>query len=56
VQRLRRDNVVYRPLDGTDAVSPIILSIRKGDKSPEIGRILRLLKELYRKEGITFGA
>lgn len=56
VERLRRDNVVYRPLDEPGAVSPIIMSTRKGDRSPEITRILKLVKEMYRKEGITFGA
>lgn len=56
VERLRRDNVVYRPLDEPNAVSPIIMSTRKGDPSPEIGLILRLVKEMYKKEGIAFGA
>ena len=56
VERLRRDNVAYRPLDEPEAVSPIIMSTRKGDKSPEIALLLRLLREIYRKEGITFGA
>ncbi|TCZ57294.1 LysR family transcriptional regulator [Roseicella aquatilis] len=56
VERLRRDNVVYRPLDEAGAVSPIIMSTRKGDRSPEIGLVLRLVQEMYRKEGITFGA
>lgn len=55
VERLRRDNVVYRPLDEEKAVSPIIMSSRKGDKSPEIALILRLIREMYRKEGIAFG-
>jgi hypothetical protein len=31
VEGQRRDNVVYRPLDEEKAVSPIIMSIRKGD-------------------------
>jgi LysR family transcriptional regulator, benzoate and cis,cis-muconate-responsive activator of ben and cat genes len=56
VERLRRDNVVYRPLDEADAVSPIIMSSRKADRSPELGLMLRLIKEMYRKVGITFGA
>ena len=56
VERLRRDNIVCRPLGEQGAVSPIIMSTRKGDRSPEIGRVLRLVKEIYRKEGIAFGA
>jgi len=36
VEGLRRDNVAYRPLDEEKAVSPIIMSTRKGDQSPEI--------------------
>ncbi len=56
VERLRRDNVVYRRLDEPGAVAPIIMSTRKGDRSPEIGVILNLVKEMYKQEGITFGA
>jgi len=55
VERLRRDGVVYRPLNVPEAVSPIILSRRRGDPSDEIDRILRMVKEIYRKDGITFG-
>jgi LysR family transcriptional regulator, benzoate and cis,cis-muconate-responsive activator of ben and cat genes len=55
VERLGRDNVAYRPLDEEKAVSPIILSSRKGDKSPEITLILKLIREIYRKAEITFG-
>ena len=55
VKRLRRDNVAYRQLDEEKAVSPIIMSSRKGDKSPEIALILRLIREMYRTEGIAFG-
>ena len=55
VERLRRDNVVYRSLKEPSAVSPIIMSTRMGDKSPDIALLLRLLREIYRKEGITFG-
>jgi DNA-binding transcriptional LysR family regulator len=56
VARLRRDNVEYRQLDEEKAISPIIMSTRKNDQSPEIALILRLIREMYRKEGITFGA
>ncbi len=55
VERLRRDNVVYRRLDESGAVSPIIMSTRKSDRSPEIGLVLRIVEEMYKKEGITFG-
>ena len=55
VERLRRDNVVYRPLRETKAVSPIVMKTRKGDRSPELALILQLIQEMYRKEGITFG-
>jgi DNA-binding transcriptional LysR family regulator len=56
VERLRRDNVVYRALDEAKAVSPIIMSTRKNDQSLEIVLLVRLLREIYRKEGIAFGA
>jgi len=55
VEGLRRDNVVYRPLDEEKAVSPIIMSTRRGDKSPEIAFITKLIREMYRKAGIAFG-
>jgi DNA-binding transcriptional LysR family regulator len=56
VERLRRDNVVYRPLDEEGAVSPIIMSCRKDNQSPEIARLLELVRGVYRREGIEFGA
>lgn len=55
VERLRRDNVVYRRLDEPSAVSPIIMSTRKGDPSSEIRLVLRLIKDMYRKANIVFG-
>ncbi len=56
VERLRRDNVAYRRLRESDAVSPIVMKTRKGDRSPELALILQLIKDMYRKVGITFGA
>ena len=50
VERLRRDNVAYSRLDEEKAVSPIIMSIRKGDRSPEIAFTTKLIREVYRKE------
>jgi hypothetical protein len=32
------------------------MSIRKGDKSPEIAFIAKLTREMYREEGIVFAA
>ena len=55
VERLRRDNVVYRALDEPDAVSPIIMSTRASDRSPEIALILSLVKAMYKEHGIVFG-
>lgn len=46
VQRLRRDDVVYRPIAERDAISPIIVSWRLADQS-ELTRLLeRLCVEL----------
>jgi DNA-binding transcriptional LysR family regulator len=55
VESLRRDNVAYRPLDEEKAVSPVIMSTRKGDRSPELDLILKLIREIYRKAGVTVG-
>jgi DNA-binding transcriptional LysR family regulator len=55
VERLRRDNVMYRPLNEEKAASPIIMSTSKGDKSPEIAFTVKLIREIYRKAGISFG-
>ncbi|WP_194724981.1 LysR family transcriptional regulator [Noviherbaspirillum malthae] len=40
VQRLKRDDVVYRPLAGTAATSPVIMNVRSGDTSPELARFM----------------
>ena len=55
VERLRRDNVVYRPLNEPGAVSPIIMSSRANDHSPEIDLILNVVKGMYENKGIQFG-
>jgi DNA-binding transcriptional LysR family regulator len=55
VERFRRDNVAYRPMESVQAVSPIIMSSRKGDRSPELALILKLIRQMYRKQGIAFG-
>jgi DNA-binding transcriptional LysR family regulator len=55
VERPRRDNVLYVSLDEPDAISPIIMSNRRDDPSPEIALVLKLIKQMYRDEGIAFG-
>ncbi len=56
IETLRRDNVAYRRLNAVHAVSPIIMSSRKGDRSPEIVLVLKLIRQMYRREKIVFGA
>jgi len=55
VEQLRRNNVVYRPINDPAALSPIIMSTRKGDHSPEIALILRTIQDIYKDEGVVFG-
>ncbi len=56
VGRLLRDGVIYRPLDEARALTPIILSHRKDDRSPEIALVLKIIREMYRKSSLEFGA
>ena len=55
VQRFRRDNVGYVALDEPDAISPILMSHRKNDTSPEIDLLVALIQDLYRANNIVFG-
>jgi DNA-binding transcriptional LysR family regulator len=55
VEQLRRNNVVYRPINDPAAMSPIIMSTRKDDHSPEIALILRTIHDIYKDEGVVFG-
>ncbi len=48
VQRLRRDDIVYRPLQDGTATSPIIMIYRMHDNSREIVALLQLVRDLYR--------
>lgn len=48
VQHLRRDKVEYRPLDEPQAVSPLFLSHRANDRSPEIAILLDAIRDVYR--------
>jgi DNA-binding transcriptional LysR family regulator len=55
VERLRRDDVVYWSLDQEQVFSPIFMASRKGDRSPEIALVLKLIRRIYQKEKIVFG-
>lgn len=46
VQRLRRDDIVYRPIAERDAISPIIVSWRTADQSESTRLLERLCDEL----------
>jgi len=47
VQRLRRDEVVYRQLEETSIVSPIIMSTRLEDDTPELALLVKLAQKIY---------
>lgn len=55
VTRLRRDNVEYRALEDTTAISPNIMSCRKNDTSTDLACILSLLRDLYAEQKVEFG-
>jgi DNA-binding transcriptional LysR family regulator len=56
VQRLRRDDIVYRPLHDATIISPIVMFSRLRESSGEIETLLQLMRELYRQgDKISFG-
>ena len=50
-QRLRRDDVVYRELVEQTITSPIIMSRRTNDQSPELAIMSRVIIEAYQEWG-----
>ena len=50
---LQRQDVVYCPLNEQALVSPIILSTRLLDESPDIRTLLAMVYEQYQGEGIA---
>jgi LysR family transcriptional regulator, benzoate and cis,cis-muconate-responsive activator of ben and cat genes len=44
-RRIARDDVVYREIDETGLIAPVIMSHRKGDKSPLLARMKKLIRE-----------
>jgi DNA-binding transcriptional LysR family regulator len=53
LQGMIRTDVVYRPLDDLQAVSPIIFSARHMDRSPELVNMLEVIYEIYEELGIA---
>lgn len=47
VRRLQRDDIVYRPIAETNATSPIVMSHRLGDISPEVALLVQISTALY---------
>jgi len=56
VQRLQRSGVQYRVLDAPPATVPVIMSQRRDDPSPELVAILAVIRAVYEREGVVFGA
>ncbi|GAB3427288.1 LysR family transcriptional regulator [Giesbergeria sinuosa] len=54
VQKLRREDVLYRPLMEPSAVSPIIMSTRLHDRPPDLLLLRTLIDEVY-QEGVYPG-
>ena len=50
-QKLRRDEVAYRCLAEVQAVSPIIMSTRLNDQSPDIDTLRAAIEAIYQAEG-----
>jgi DNA-binding transcriptional LysR family regulator len=53
LQGMIRNDVVYRPLEDRQAVSPIIFSARHMDRSPELINMLEVIYEIYDELGIA---
>ena len=51
VQRMRRDDVIYRELDDPSITSPIIMSRRADDRSPQLALLARIIIESYTEWG-----
>jgi DNA-binding transcriptional LysR family regulator len=54
VQGMRRDDVVFRPLTDRHAVSPVMFSVRKQDRSEELQKMLAVIYDVYDAAGISY--
>jgi DNA-binding transcriptional LysR family regulator len=53
LQTLHRNDVVYRPLDDSSVVSPLLFSVRYMDRAPELENMLSIIYEIYDEHGIA---
>jgi DNA-binding transcriptional LysR family regulator len=54
VQALHPGHVVYRPLEDKHASSPILFSVRRMDRSPELANMLATVYAVYDDFGIRY--
>ncbi|MES2261752.1 MAG: LysR family transcriptional regulator [Pseudomonadota bacterium] len=54
VQGMRRDDVVYRAIADRHAISPVMFSVRKLDRSEELQNMLAVIYEIYDSAGIDY--
>lgn len=54
VYGLKRDDVTYCELDDPKLVSPIIMSMRMADESPDLRAMLEMIYRLYEETGIEY--
>jgi DNA-binding transcriptional LysR family regulator len=56
VQAMHHRNVVYRPLADRHVISPILFSVRHGERSPELENLLAATYAIYDELGIAYTA
>ncbi|HEU4843235.1 MAG TPA: LysR family transcriptional regulator [Burkholderiaceae bacterium] len=54
VKGMRRDDVVYRDISDRHAISPVMFSVRKLDRSEELLSMLAVIYEIYDEVGISY--
>jgi len=54
VQGMRRDDVVFRPIADRHAVSPVMFSVRKLDRTEELQQMLAVIYDVYDAAGISY--
>lgn len=54
VQGMKRDDVVFRALTDRHAVSPVMFSVRKLDRTEELQKMLAVIYDVYDAAGISY--